>query len=169
MPDFLPRGQVERVQICCVVDLIDEVAVDDRRRKPEPDAGLRPQGLLDVALLRSVDRRNHPPLGQIDVLIAVRHDHGAALHHDARVDGALGGHETPYLFARLGLHRVNRAVPDSVDQQPQTINRGHKRRSIRRVVRPASWIRRIHDVAGPLVERHEAVRPGGHRAPARDG
>src|SRR6185369_6467058 len=57
-PELAPGFEVERLQPRPVLDLIDARAVDDRRREAELVALHRPLRRLDVAGLRSVDRRD---------------------------------------------------------------------------------------------------------------
>ena len=128
----------------------------------------RPLRRLDVAGLRSVDRGDHAELVGVEVLVAVRDDDGVAGDGDAGVDRALRGDVAPDLLAGLRLHRVDAAVAAAADEQPRAVDRGDHRRRVVRVVRPAAGAGDPDDVAGPLVERDEAVLPRRARAPARD-
>jgi len=168
-PQLAARRDVERAHPRSVFDLVHAITVEHRRRESELHAFDGPLRLLDVASLRSVNRRNHPERRRVEILIAVRHDHGAVLDHDARVDRALGRDEAPDLFARLRLDRLESAVAVAADEQTQAVDRCDDRRRIRRVVRAAAGRRDVDDVARPLVERDESQRPVPERAPVGHG
>ena len=169
LPQLAAGRDVERPHPRSVLDLVDAIAIDHRRREAELHPFHRPLRLLDVAGLRSVDRGDQTELFRVEVLVAMRHDHGAAFDHSARVDRALGHDKAPDLFTRLRLDRLIAAVPVAADQQTHPVDRGNERRRIGGIVRSSSRRRDIHDVACAFVERDESQRAVPQRAPVRHG
>ena len=103
------------------------------------------------------------------VLVAVRQEHGVAADRDAGVDGALGGDVAPDLLAGLRLDRVDAAVAEPSDQQPQAVDGGDESaaRTRCRTGRPPGFDD-VDDFAGALVERDEAMRARRRRTPVGD-
>ena len=64
---------------------------------------------------------------------------------------------------------MNGSVAEPGDEQAQTVDGGDGGRRVGRVVRPPARVRDVHDLACPLVERDQPVRPVRLRAPVGDG
>ena len=88
---------------------------------------------------------------------------------------------TPVLMARLAAMKLQTfspvcgliactapsPLPEMSSRSPLIV--AMSRRGVVRVVRTAAWRRHVDDLARALVERDEAVLPGGERAPVRHG
>ena len=168
-PQSFAGGGVEGSERRAVVDLVETCAVHDRRRVPELDRLRRPLRRLDVAGLGAVDRGDQAQLHALEVLVAVRQEHGVAADGHAGVDRALGGGEAPHLLTGLRLDRVHGAVAQSRDQQPHAVDGGDERGRVGGVVRTSARVGDVHHVAGPLVEGDETMRAPGGRSPVGDG
>ena len=169
LPQLPAAGDIEGPHTRAVLDLIHAIAVDHRRGEAELHPLHGPFRLFDVTGLRSVDRRDHPQLFGVEVLVAVRDDHRIPLDDGAGVDRALRQREAPHLLTGLRFDRLISAVAVSADEQADAVDRRDDRRRICRVVRSSTGRRDVDDVAGSLVERDESQRAVGQRAPVRDG
>ena len=164
-PQLLSRHHVEGYHSRSVFNLIDPVAIDDRRGEAAQETFEFPFKCLDLAFLRSIDGGDHTHVAGVEILVAVRNDDSVAHHGDAGIDASFRDDDAPYFFARLRFHRVDASIADPADQQSLTTDCRDQGSAVRGVIRPSAGGRGPDDLAGFLVHRDEAMRAVRHGAP----